>query len=67
MHCYGMSQSITDRFAAVVEVFFFPLSLSIHDKVLLFTCLFFFFFVINKRVSLRSVGDDGTNCDEALG
>lgn len=42
MHCYGMSQSITDRFAAVVEVFFFPLSLSIHDKVLLFTCLFFF-------------------------
>lgn len=22
MHCYGMSQSITDRFAAVEEVFF---------------------------------------------
>lgn len=28
MHCYGMSQSITDRFAAVVEVFFS----SIHEK-----------------------------------
>lgn len=33
MHCSGLAQSITDRFAAVVEVFF--LCVSLNDKVLL--------------------------------
>lgn len=37
MHCYGLSQWITDRFAAVVEVFFFiSLSMSKFSFYILF-------------------------------
>lgn len=35
MHCSALSHSITDRFAAVVEVFWGFFFLSLHDKVLL--------------------------------
>ena len=55
MHCYGMSQSITDRFAAVVDVFFF----SIHER---FSIHVFIFFLKIQEVSLWLVveEDDGT-------
>lgn len=33
MHCYGMSQSITDRFAAVVDVFFLDPWKVLHLRV----------------------------------
>lgn len=56
MHCSGSSQSITPRFAAVVEVS----SLSLHYKVLLsrafILLLSLLLLLTGERVSVRSVG-----------
>lgn len=70
MHCSGLSQSITHRFAAVVEVFvIFFFFLSLCDKVLLSRAfiLLLLLLLTGERVSVRSVGDDGTNSNDALG
>lgn len=61
MHCYGMSQSITDRFAAVVEVFFLYPWKVLHSHVVVFLKWVSLWFVEEELEE-----DDGTGQDKLL-
>lgn len=62
MHCYGMSQSITDRFAAVVEVFFLYPWKVLHSHVVVFFLKWVSLWFVEEELE----EDDGTGQDKLL-